>query len=46
MESVLAIGFIGGVFALGYWIGAMRTSLKMLQSPKAPAKKPAPRKKG
>ena len=28
MDAVIAIVFIGGVFALGYWIGAMRTKLK------------------
>jgi membrane-anchored glycerophosphoryl diester phosphodiesterase (GDPDase) len=28
VDAVIAIVFIGGVFALGYWIGAMRTKLK------------------
>jgi hypothetical protein len=28
VDAVIAIIFIGGVFALGYWIGAMRTKLK------------------
>ena len=28
MDAVIAIVFIGGVFALGSWIGDMRTKLK------------------
>lgn len=28
MDALLVISFIGGVFAFGYWIGAMRTKLK------------------
>jgi hypothetical protein len=27
VDALLAISFIAGVFALGYWIGAMRTKL-------------------
>lgn len=47
MESVFAIAFLGGIFALGYWIGAMRTNLKHLSAnkPVAATKKPAPKKK-
>jgi len=28
VDALIAILFIGGIFALGYWIGAMRTKLK------------------
>jgi hypothetical protein len=44
METLFAIGFLAGLFALGYWIGSMRANLKHLQANK-PAVTPAPRKK-
>jgi hypothetical protein len=44
MDAVLAIGFIAGIFALGYWIGSMRTKLQILE-PKKSAPKPTSRKK-
>ena len=49
MDAVLAIVFIGGIFALGYWIGSMRANLRAYQALQlAPVRKPAtttPRKK-
>lgn len=29
MEALLALALLGGIFALGYWIGSMRTKIKM-----------------
>lgn len=45
MDSILAIGFLAGIFALGYWIGSMRANLKYFQSITPAAAKPAARKK-